>query len=112
MTVWEAGVLVNARTAGWGDDNGNLRRALSWIRKGGCDFDYRQAIDRENSPDDGAIALTALATAAIEDAAKAFPAMGDVLDQSRLALRGAYSRSGMKAAGGLCRAAMSVMAAD
>lgn len=63
LTVWELGFLAGARSLGWRDSDGALRRGLAALgRRGGTAFDYRFAIGRESSPRDGGLALTRIAT--------------------------------------------------
>ena len=95
LTVWELGILLQARKAGWKDDAGHLRRGLAWLRKRGHDgvFDYREAFDRQYTPHAGSLTLTAMATSTLLEAAESFPKLRPTADQAVESLRLAYGRS-------------------
>ena len=95
LTVWQLGILLEARKAGWEDDAGQLRRGLAWLRKRGHDgiFDYREALDRQYTPHAGSLTLTAMATATLLEAAETFPELQPTADNAVASLRLAYGRS-------------------
>ena len=63
LTIWQLGILAEARALGWGDGRGALRRGVSALaRSGGGLLDYRLAFGRESAPAAGGIILTRLAT--------------------------------------------------
>lgn len=96
LSVWELGLLIQARKAGWEDSGGHLRRGLVWLRQRGRSdgFDYRETLDRETSPRSGGLTLTAMATATLLDAAETFPQLKGTADEAVTALQQAYWRSG------------------
>ncbi len=75
LTVWQIGILMQARKSGWDDDDGQLRRGLSWLRRQGHQglLDYREDFDRHYTPKSGSVTLTAMATSTILEAAEDFP---------------------------------------
>ncbi len=95
LTVWQLGILMEARKAGWSDDAGQLRRGLAWLRKRGHDgiFDYREAFDRQYTPHAGSLTLTAMATSTLLEAAESFPELRETADNAVESLRLAYGRS-------------------
>ena len=63
LTIWQLGILAEARALGWSDGRGALRRGVSALaRSGGGLLDYRLAFGRESAPAAGGIVLTRLAT--------------------------------------------------
>ena len=63
LTIWQLGILAEARALGWSDGRGALRRGVSALaRSGGGLLDYRLAFGRESAPAAGGIILTRLAT--------------------------------------------------
>jgi len=67
LTIWQLGLLAEARALGWQDGRGALRRgvaALSRATNGGL-LDYRLAFGRETAPAAGGLVLTRLATRSI-----------------------------------------------
>lgn len=94
LTVWELGILLKARKAGWDDGRGGLRRGLAWLRRQGAQglLDYREAIDRQNSQASGGVMLTMLATDEIVAAAGDYPALGAVAGNVRASCDAAYGR--------------------
>lgn len=63
LTIWQLGILAEARALGWSDGRGALRRGVSSLaRSGGGLLDYRLAFGRESAPAAGGIILTRLAT--------------------------------------------------
>ena len=63
LTIWQLGILTEARALGWSDGRGALRRGVSALaRSGGGLLDYRLAFGRESAPAAGGIILTRLAT--------------------------------------------------
>ncbi len=95
LTVWELGVLMEARKAGWDDADGHLRKGLAWLRKRGHDgvFDYREAFDRQYTPHAGSLTLTAMATSTLLEAAETFPGLRTTASNAVESLRLAYKRS-------------------
>ena len=95
LTVWQLGILLEARKAGWEDDAGQLRRGLAWLRKRGHDgiFDYREAFDRQYTPRAGSLTLTAMATATLLEAAETFPELRPTAENAVASLRLAHGRS-------------------
>ncbi len=101
LTVWQLGILMQARNAGWSDDAGQLRRGLSWLRRQGHDglLDYREDFDRRYTPKAGSVTLTAMATATILEAAKDFPELRDTAENAVASLHIACERLAARAAG-------------
>ena len=101
LTVWQLGILMQARKAGWSDDAGQLRRGLAWLRRMGHEglLDYREAFDRRYTPKAGSVTLTAMATSAILEAAKDFPELRDTADNAVASLHIACERLAARAAG-------------
>ena len=63
LAIWQLGILAEARSLGWSDGRGALRRGVSALaRSGGGLLDYRLAFGRESAPAAGGIVLTRLAT--------------------------------------------------
>ena len=94
LTVWQLGLLLRARNAGWEDDNGQLRRGLAWLKHQGRNgmFDYRSTFDQQYTPYSGSITLTAMATSTLLDAAVTFPELAETADNAVASLRAAYGR--------------------
>ncbi len=101
LTVWQVGILMQARKTGWSDDDGQLRRGLSWLRRQGRDglLDYREDFDRRYTPKSGSVSLTAMATAKILEAAQDFPELRDTADNAVASLHMACERLAARAAG-------------
>lgn len=99
LTVWQLGILMQARNAGWSDDAGQLRRGLSWLRRQGHDglLDYREDFDRRYTPKAGSVTLTAMATATILEAAKDFPELRDTAENAVASLHIACERLSARA---------------
>ena len=102
LTVWQLGILMQARNAGWSDDAGQLRRGLSWLRRQGHGglLDYREDFDRRYTPKAGSVTLTAMATATILAAAEDFPELRDTAENAVASLRLACERLSARAADG------------
>jgi hypothetical protein len=101
LTVWQLGILMQARKAGWSDDAGQLRRGLSWLRRKGHDglLDYREDFDRRYTPKAGSVTLTAMATSTILEAAEDFPELRDTAENAVASLHIACERLSARAAG-------------
>ena len=95
LSVWELGLLIQARNAGWQDRDGHLRRGLAWLKRRGHaeGFDYRETLDRETSPRSGGLTLTAMATATLLDATESFPQLKGTAEDAVTALQQACWRS-------------------
>ena len=102
LTVWQLGILMQARNAGWSDDAGQLRRGLSWLRRQGHDglLDYREDFDRRYTPKAGSVTLTAMATATILEATEDFPELRDTAENAVASLHLACERLSARAADG------------
>ena len=102
LTVWQLGILMQARNAGWSDDAGQLRRGLSWLRRQGHDglLDYREDFDRRYTPKAGSVTLTAMATATILEATEDFPELRDTAENAVASLRLACERLSARAVDG------------
>ena len=102
LTVWQLGILLQARKAGWSDDGGQLRRGLAWLRRQGHDglFDYREDFDRHYTPRAGNVTLTAMATSTLLEAAEAFPELGETAENAVASLNLACERLAARAADG------------
>ncbi len=102
LTVWQLGILMQARNAGWSDDAGQLRRGLSWLRRQGHDglLDYREDFDRRYTPKAGSVTLTAMATATILEAAEDFPELRDTAENAVASLHLACERLSARAIAG------------
>ena len=94
LTVWQLGLLLRARNAGWEDENGQLRRGLAWLKHQGRNgmFDYRSTFDQQYTPYSGSITLTAMATSTLLEAAVTFPELAETADNAVASLRAAYGR--------------------
>ena len=101
LTVWQLGILMQARKAGWSDDAGQLRRGLAWLRRKGHDglLDYREDFDRRYTPKAGSVTLTAMATSTILEAAEDFPELRDTAENAVASLHIACERLSARAAG-------------
>ena len=101
LTVWQLGILMQARKAGWNDDAGQLRRGLSWLRRQGHEglLDYREDFDRRYTPKAGSVTLTAMATSTILEAAEDFPELRDTAENAVASLHNACERLSARAAG-------------
>ena len=99
LTVWQLGILMQARKAGWGDDAGQLRRGLAWLRRQGHEglLDYREDFDRRYTPKAGSVTLTAMATSAILEAAEDFPELRDTAENAVASLHIACERLAARA---------------
>ncbi len=102
LTIWQLGILMKARKAGWSDDGGQLRRGLAWLRRQGNDglFDYREDFDRHYTPRSGNVTLTAMATSTLLEAAKAFPELHETAENAVASLHLACERLAARAADG------------
>ncbi len=101
LTVWQLGILMQARKAGWSDNAGQLRRGLSWLRRKGHEglLDYREDFDRRYTPKAGSVTLTAMATSTILEAAEDFPELRDTAENAVASLHIACERLSARAAG-------------
>ena len=101
LTVWQLGILIQARRAGWNDDAGQLRRGLAWLRRQGHEglLDYREDFDRRYTPKSGSVTLTAMATSTILEAANDFPELRDTAENAVASLHSACERLSARAAG-------------
>ncbi len=101
LTVWQVGILMQARRAGWSDDAGQMRHGLAWLRRQGREglLDYREDFDRRYTPKAGSVTLTAMATSTILEAAKDFPELRDTADNAVASLHIACERLAARAAG-------------
>ena len=99
LTVWQLGILMQARKAGWDDDNGQLRRGLSWLRRQGHEglLDYREDFDRRYTPKSGSVTLTAMATSTILEAAEDFPELRNTAENAVASLHIACERLAARA---------------
>ena len=99
LTVWQLGILMQARKAGWSDDAGQLRRGLSWLRRQGHEglLDYREDFDRRYTPKAGSVTLTAMATSAILEATQVFPELRDTAENAVASLHIACERLAARA---------------
>lgn len=95
LTVWQIGLLIRAKEAGWKDEAGQLRRGLAWLKKQGHDgyFDYRADFDRQYTPHSGSMTLTAMATSTLLEASATFPDLRNTAENAAESLRIAYGRS-------------------
>ena len=101
LTVWQLGILMQARKSGWSDDAGQLRRGLAWLRRQGHGglLDYREDFDRRYTPKAGSVTMTAMATSTILEAAEDFPELRDTAENAVASLRTACERLSARAAG-------------
>ncbi len=101
LTVWQVGILMQARRAGWSDNAGQMRRGLAWLRRQGREglLDYREDFDRRYTPKAGSVSLTAMATSTILEAAKDFPELRDTAENAVASLHIACERLADRAAG-------------
>ena len=102
LTVWQLGILMKARKAGWSDDGGQLRRGLAWLRRQGNGgfFDYREDFDRHYTPRSGNVTLTAMATSTLLEAAEVFPELHETAENAVASLHLACERLAARAADG------------
>lgn len=104
LTVWELGVLAEAKRMGWKDEKGSFRKGLAWVRRRGESgvLDYRTTLGMRKAVSVGGIVLTQMATDSLlrECEGKRLASVVEILETSFAAARDRYRMEGAESVRG------------